>query len=108
MARTTQKTPPPLSECTIIGPLHSTGHGADHIKTLLLIYFFIACAHFRRCLEIGLHITLYTWQWLIKLIIKNYNIDKDNMAEHSREQVRIISVTACEKQAKVKNAYKSR
>jgi hypothetical protein len=46
-------------ECVFIGPLPSTGHGADHIEnTSSNTFSIVAFAYFGRCLEMGLHVTI--------------------------------------------------
>jgi hypothetical protein len=61
MARTTCKTPLLLSECVFIGPLPSTGRGADHTEnTSSNTFSIVACSYFGRCLEMGLYVTIYT------------------------------------------------
>jgi hypothetical protein len=41
--------------------LPSNGHGADHMEnTSCNPYSMVACAYFGRCLEVGLHVTIYT------------------------------------------------
>jgi hypothetical protein len=57
---TTCKTPILLSEYVFTGLLPSTGHGANHIEnTSAKIFSIVACAYFGRCLEMGLHVTIY-------------------------------------------------
>jgi hypothetical protein len=59
MARITEKTPVLMPECVFIGPLPSTGHGADHIENTSPNTFpMTACAYFGRCLERGIHVTI--------------------------------------------------
>jgi hypothetical protein len=59
IARTTCKTPLLLSECVSIGPLPSTGYGADNIENTSSNNFsIILCAYFGRCLEIDVHVTV--------------------------------------------------
>jgi hypothetical protein len=48
-----------VSECVFIGPLPSAEHGEDHIENTSSNYFsIVACAHFGRCLEMGVHVTI--------------------------------------------------
>jgi hypothetical protein len=48
-----------VSECVFIGPLPSTGNGADHIEnTSCNTFSIVACAYFGRCLEKGLHVRI--------------------------------------------------
>jgi hypothetical protein len=40
-------------------PLHSNGHGADHIEnTSCNTFSVVACAYLGRCLEMCLHVTI--------------------------------------------------
>jgi hypothetical protein len=41
-------------------PLPNNGHGADHIENISCNTFsIVACTYFGRCLEMGLHVTIY-------------------------------------------------
>jgi hypothetical protein len=43
-----------------IGPFPNTGNGADHIEnTFSNTFAIVACVYFGRCLEMGLHVTIY-------------------------------------------------
>jgi hypothetical protein len=41
-------------------PLPSNWHGADHIENTSCNTFSIVCTYFGRCLEMGLHVTIYS------------------------------------------------
>jgi hypothetical protein len=54
-----------LSDCVFIDPLPSTGNGEDHIEnTSSNTVSIVACGYFGRCLEMGLHVTIYIYMYV--------------------------------------------
>jgi hypothetical protein len=64
-----------VSEWVFIGPLPSTGHGADHIENSSSTTFsIVASAYFGRCLEMGLHVTIITVSYLSADLLPSFKV----------------------------------
>jgi hypothetical protein len=52
-------------------PLPSIGHGMDHIEnTSYNTLPIVACAYFGHCLEMGLHVTIFSLFWVTVLTLQ--------------------------------------